>query len=164
MNEAYPLRRSHELLRAAWGGWLLIAPRQALRRVGGRTQPDRRSVAITRVLGGRQLVQAGLSGLRPSPAVLAVGAWVDGVHAMSAAALAAFDRRRERTAGLDAVVAAFWCALGRRDIPAAEREGAATPGWQDRVAQEILPLLPGAPAAHLTNRQRSAPVVPRSQQ
>ncbi len=144
----HPQRRPLELVRAAWGLWLFAAPRQALYQVGGRVDADRRSVVVTRVLGARQLAQAGISGLRPSPAGLAVGAWVDGVHALTAVALAVSDQKRVRTAGLDAGVAALWSVLGRRDITSFQTADAPNRGWQDAAAQAILPFLPGAPAAH----------------
>ena len=108
--------RRLEALRGGWGVLLLVAPEYALRRIGGVPDPDRKAVVVTRVLGGRQSVQALLSGSTPSPAVMAVGVWVDGIHALTAGVLAATDRRRRRTAGLDAVIAAAWAELGRRDI------------------------------------------------
>lgn len=52
---------------------------------------DNKSVLIARILGVRQLAQAVLSGVRPSPEVLAMGVWVDGVHAMTALGLACVD-------------------------------------------------------------------------
>lgn len=149
MNHPYrPTRRQLELIRAAWGSWLLIAPEQALRRLGGRREPDPRSIVVTRILGARQVTQAGLSGFAPSPAVLAVGAWVDGVHALTAVALALSDRERARTSGLDACVAGLWSVLGRQDIRSTQSAAAQQPGWRDRLARQILPFLPGAPATH----------------
>lgn len=148
-----PQSRPLELLRAAWGMWLLAAPREVLHLLGGIAEPDNRSLAVTRVLGARQLAQAMLSGLRPSPAVLAAGAWVDGVHALTAATLSVFDPKRMRTAGPDACVAAVWSQLGRRDVTRPPME-AVERGWSDRVARAVLPLLPGAPTGRAQHRSQ----------
>ena len=85
--------RSIEIGRAGWGGALLFASRTTLQQVHG-LKIDTKSVVIGRVLGGRQLAQAALSGLDPSPEVLAMGVWVDVAHASTAFGLAVLDRSR----------------------------------------------------------------------
>lgn len=139
--------RPLEVARAAWGLTAVVAPALLVRGVGG-VPPDRRAVVVTRVLGVRHLVQAVVSFLSPGPAVLAVGAWVDGAHSLSALGLALVDRPRARVALTDAAIAAAWGLASRR---AARRAGAVAvagrvpPSWTERAARRVLPLLPGAP-------------------
>lgn len=131
-----------EVLRSIWGAALLAAPRTVLSTIHG-VDADRRAVVVTRILGARHLAQAGLSGLNPSPEVLAAGTWVDGVHSLTAVGLAAVDRHRARAAVTDAVIAATWALFGAHDLSAGHP---APPGRQrrrDRLAQAILPRLPG---------------------
>jgi len=134
--------RSIELARAGWGVALLAAPRQVMETVH-RIEVDTKSVVIARILGARHLTQATLSGLRPSPEVLAMGVWVDGVHALTALGLAAVDRSRARAGLTDTVVAAIWAGAGYRDL--AQRT--ATPPWhqrrRDRLARSVLGVVPG---------------------
>lgn len=92
---------------------LLVAPRPLLRVVAGRA-PDERSVRVARVLGARHLIQAAVTGPGTAPAVLAAGAVADGLHSATAVALATVDRSRARSALVDAVVAATWCAVSAR--------------------------------------------------
>lgn len=96
--------RTIEIARATWGAALLLAPRQTLK-VVHRIEMDLTSLLVARVLGARQVGQALLSGVRPSPEVLAMGVWVDLAHAASALALAAVDRRRASAGLTDAAVA-----------------------------------------------------------
>lgn len=131
-----------ELGRAAWGVALLIAPRTVLSRVH-HLQTDTKSLATARILGGRHLAQAALSGIQPSPEVLAMGIWVDSVHALSAVGLALADRSRARAGLADAAVAAAWAALGYRDL----NEARATPPQHDQrrnqLARGVLRFAPG---------------------
>jgi len=55
---------------------LLFAPQVVLNRVH-HVEVDTESVLVARVLGARHLTQAALSGINPSPEVLAMGVWVD---------------------------------------------------------------------------------------
>lgn len=77
---------------------------------------DRKALVVTRILGARHLFQALLSGINPSPEVLAAGIWVDAVHSMTAFGLAVVDWRRARGGMIDGVVAASWAWLGLRHL------------------------------------------------
>jgi hypothetical protein len=101
------------LVRAAYGAALCCAPGPMLRLAGGPgagAGPGARAVA--RVLGGRHIVQAVLSAMRPTPAVLALGAGTDVLHSASMIALAALDRPRRRLGLTDSLVAAAFAAGG----------------------------------------------------
>lgn len=137
-----PMRsRRIELARLGWGVLLLAAPIQVLGATGARV--DTRSVVVTRVLGARQVTQGVLSGLRPSPEVLAMGVWVDGVHSVTALGLAAADPDRAVAGVADTVVAAGWSWLGLRDL----RRAVATPPAHDRrrdaLTRAVLRAAPG---------------------
>ena len=140
-------RRPLELVRGGWGAACLLAPAAVAGRVGGPV-PDDREQLVVRILGARQLVQAVLSGARPTPVVLAVGAWVDCVHSLTALALACTDGRRRHVGLADAGVAAAWAGLGRLDLARGGRENGEPPSstWKDRVGLVVLPFLPGAPS------------------
>jgi hypothetical protein len=129
-----------ELFRAGWGAVLLVAPDAVLTEVGG-VQVDRKAIVVARILGGRQLVQAAFSGIRPSPEILAAGVWVDGVHALTAFGLALADRRRARIGVADGLVAASWAGLGLHDL----RTGTTAPadGRRDQLARTVIGRLPG---------------------
>lgn len=134
--------RSIELFRATWGLALLAYPDRVLGVVQG-LKIDPSSRAIARILGTRHLTQAVLSGYRPSPEVLAMGAWVDGVHALTALGLATVNRDRTRTGLTDAAIAGTWVAAGYRDL---EHAQATTPSHQrirDRLADIVLRHAPG---------------------
>ncbi|WP_416904334.1 hypothetical protein [Micromonospora echinospora] len=95
--------------RVAWAGLLLLAPGTLLRPVGPTSTV---AVATLRVLGARHLAQAAVTVHRPTPGTLGAGAAVDGIHAFTALALAAVDRRQRRAALADAAIAAAWAVLG----------------------------------------------------
>lgn len=132
--------RAIEVVRATWGVGLLAVPDRVLYATDS-GPVDTPSRVVTRVLGARQLTQAALSGLRPSPDVLAMGVWVDAVHALTATALALSDRRRVRAAGTDAVIAGGWALAGYRDLrrhrPAAQQRR------RDALAALVLGHVPG---------------------
>ncbi|MEV0393568.1 hypothetical protein [Polymorphospora rubra] len=90
------------LTRVGWGGTLLLAPRAVLRRFG---RSSGLAVATLRILGARHLVQAAVLARHPVPAVFGLGAGVDGVHALTTAALAAVDRPQRRIALGDGAIA-----------------------------------------------------------
>lgn len=137
--------RKIELARAAWGAALLVAPRRTLTWIP-RVEVDARSLAVARVLGLRQLIQALLSGVHPSPEILALGIWVDSAHAATALSLAAIDPRRANGGLADAAVATTWAALGWRDLvssPVTEQGTRAAPGRRrDALGLSVLNLLP----------------------
>jgi hypothetical protein len=134
--------RQIELLRAAWGAALLVAPRQVMDNVH-HVKVDTKSEVIARILGARQLTQAALSGLRPSPEVLAMGVWVDAVHALTALGLAVADHSRARAGLTDTAVAGLWAGAGYRDLL---RSAPTPPSHQrrrDRLARIVLRVAPG---------------------
>lgn len=134
--------RKVEAARAVWGLTLLIAPRLMLEQVH-RVDADRRAIVVTRILGARQLSQAALSGVRPSPEVLAMGVWVDAAHSVTAAGLAVADRTRARAALADAVVAGIWAILGGRDLGCGSVPPRAHDRRRDLLARVVLRVVPG---------------------
>ncbi len=147
--------RTIEVGRAVWGGVLLAAPTATLSTIHG-LQVDTKSTVIARVLGARQVTQAGLSGISPSPEVLAMGVWVDVAHAATAFGLALADRSRARAGITDGVVALAWAGIGYRDLA---RGGRATPPAHDRrrdqMARVVLGLVPGGgPLLRMSQRAR----------
>ncbi|MEO6882003.1 MAG: hypothetical protein ABI181_13800 [Mycobacteriaceae bacterium] len=141
-----------EVGRGAWGAALLLAPRRALRATHATL--DTTSVNVTRVLGARQLAQAALSGVNPSPEVLATGVWVDAAHSATAIALAVTDHRRARAGLVDAAVAAVWAGIGARDLSHAEPTAPGHDRIRDRLARLVLPRLPGGSALLRRARRR----------
>ena len=101
---------------------------------------------MVRILGARHLVQAAMSGRRPSPEVLAAGVWVDGVHAVTAVLLAVLDRRRARLGVTDAALAATWGGAGWYDLLHGRRTTSEHQRLRDRLARMVLPRLPGGSA------------------
>ncbi len=108
--------RRLRLARASWGGFLLVVPAGALAAVE-RVASDTTAQRLTRVLGGRDVMQALLTTDRRRAEV---GSAVDALHALSmiGLAMAAHDGRR-RLALISGVVAggfgvAGW-ALSRSD-------------------------------------------------
>ncbi|OBK19715.1 hypothetical protein A5636_17650 [Mycobacterium asiaticum] len=131
-----------EVLRGGWGATLLTAPEFVLGRLH-RVRVDRKAVVVTRILGARHLFQSAMSGIRPSPEVIAAGTWVDGVHALTAFGLAAADRYRRRAALIDAAVAAVWASLGAHDLVSGSTPPPDRQRRRDQLAGLILPRLPG---------------------
>ncbi|OBH35480.1 hypothetical protein [Mycobacterium sp. E183] len=130
-----------EVLRAGWGAALLTAPSGVLGHIHG-VQVDRKSLVVTRILGGRHLVQALLSGINPGPEVLAAGVWVDTVHSATALGLAAADRHRARGGVTDAAGSASWAALGWRHLRTGQARTDRVRG-RDRLARAVVGALPG---------------------
>lgn len=133
--------RGIELLRAGWGAVLLGAPAVVLSRIPG-VHVDRKALVVTRILGARHLFQAFLSGIDPSPEVLAAGVWVDAVHSVTAVGLAVADRHRARGGLVDGVIAASWAGLGLRDLVTGKASTTAVRG-RDRLARTVVGALPG---------------------
>lgn len=92
--------------RTGWGAVLLAAPRQVLDRMGSDHTDDLRAHRVLRVLGARHLAQTAVELAGPRPAVLYLGAGIDGIHAVTSAVLAALDRRWRRSALVDTGIAA----------------------------------------------------------
>ncbi|MCW3845083.1 hypothetical protein ONA70_33955 [Micromonospora yasonensis] len=112
---AAPVWHTSALTRLAWGAALTVAPHRVLLRWG---HPSGLAVAVLRVLGVRHLAQAAMTLRRPTPVVLTAGAAADALHATTALALAAVDRRQRRIALLDTAIAGGWALL---DLSAARR-------------------------------------------
>jgi len=93
------------LLRAAWGGALLIAPRPALRLLGAGDVPVS-GLVVVRVLGARQVLQAVITRARPARPVLIAGGVTDTLHFLSDVLLAAVQPRWRRPALTDAALTA----------------------------------------------------------
>ena len=150
--------RRIELVRAGWGTALLIAPRQVMTTVH-HVRVDTKSLAVARILGARQLTQAALSGLRPSPEVLAMGVWVDTVHAMTAFGLAVLDRSRARAGLTDTAIAGMWAILGYRDLASAQPTPPAHQRRRDQLARIVLGAVPvGARLLQRVAAERRQPI------
>lgn len=134
--------RPIEIARCLWGTALLLAPHGILSRLPG-VNVDRKAVVVTRILGARHIAQATLSGVDPSPEVLAAGVWVDAVHSITAVGLAAVDPHRTQGASIDAVVAAAWAVFGWRDLTTGKVPRRDRLQRRDQLARIVLALLPG---------------------
>ncbi|WP_422746377.1 hypothetical protein ACN27E_02135 [Mycobacterium sp. WMMD1722] len=132
-----------EVVRAGWGAALVTAPVAVLHTVAGDDQPDRWAINVARILGARHLLQALLSGRRPSPEVLAAGVWVDGVHALTALLLALADRRRARLGLADAAFATVWGGAGWHDLIGTSAARVQHQRVRDRLARAVLRHVPG---------------------
>ncbi len=97
--------------RAGYGAVQLLWPdRSAEQLLGGPLEPAARTGV--RVLGARQLAQAGLTAVAPTAPLLAAGAGTDVLHALSMAVLALADRRWRRPAAVSGLTAAAFAAWG----------------------------------------------------
>lgn len=101
-----------ESIRALIGLCQLIRPQLLYRAVTG-VAPSPGTVKLMRVLGARHLVQA-LILARAGTTVHRCGALVDLAHAGTMVALACGDRRWQKPAALDAVLASTFAALEAR--------------------------------------------------
>lgn len=99
------------MVRGGYAVVLLARPDWFLFVATGRP-PDRRTRAVTRVLGARHLAQALLTLGSPGPATWAAGAEVDALHSATALALACLDPARARAGMVDAAVAGTMCVAG----------------------------------------------------
>ena len=124
-------------VRAAYGAVQLLLPAwSAEQLLGGPIELP--GLAGVRVLGARQLAQAGLSVAAPTAPILRLGAGTDAAHALSMAALALADpkwRRPALVSGLTATVFAVGGAL-------AARRATLTNGGQTMRAPDLLLGLP----------------------
>ena len=119
------------MLRAAWGTVLLSQPRRvlALRDTMGVPGP---AVFAARLLGARQLTQAIITALAPTPRVIRLGAAVDTLHACTGIGFAVLVPRWRRTALADAAVAAGFAVGGQLRVRRARHRHAL--GWLVPVA------------------------------
>jgi hypothetical protein len=108
-------------VRAGYGTVQLLWPEYSAEQLlGGPLEPAARTGV--RMLGARQLAQAGLSLAAPMPTLLAAGAGTDAVHALSMVVLALADARWRRPAvvsGLTATAFALGGVLAARRAPLA---------------------------------------------
>jgi hypothetical protein len=100
-----------QVARAGYGMALVLAPGPAIHLATGRLA-TRRACRVAQVLGARHLVQATLTIIAPTPAILAAGGQVDAVHTASMLLLAAVSRAGRRAALADAVAEAAFAAAG----------------------------------------------------
>jgi hypothetical protein len=105
-------------MRAAWGTICLLAPSRVSRSLGGPV--DQRTLAVTRLLGVRHLLQGWVYCRHPSRSVFAVGGVVDLLHSASMGVLGAMDPARRRLAWSDSLIAAGWGAVSLHDSPRVE--------------------------------------------
>jgi hypothetical protein len=115
-------------------GWLLACVPRRMLRAGALRSPGPHVVTVTRVLGGRHLMQtlltatAGPAGVPPGVA-LAAGAAVDAVHAASMTGLAVMSRPLRRAALTDAALETGLAAAGLLAARAAAPRAEATATW-----------------------------------
>lgn len=142
------------VVRGTWGVVMIVGPRPLVQAIAIHDDPV--MMWTGRVLGARHLTQAVLSGARPSPEGLAMGVWVDAVHALCALGLAASSRRRA-TAGLfDAVAATGWAVAGYRDLVNPRAALPTHTGRRDALARRFLRALPGGgPLADRVEQDRA---------
>lgn len=110
IREARRVRRARWVAagRAATGLFALVDPRWALVPSERGSTSARR---VMRVLGARHLLQAGVEAVAPTPTVLAIGAGVDAVHAVTCLGFAVLGGARWRHGVLlNAVTALGFCA------------------------------------------------------
>jgi hypothetical protein len=103
--------RATAVARAGWGCVLLFVPRQVLR-IGGGPPVPAGAVAVARVLGARELLQAALTAVAPTGSVAGLGAVVDALHASTSVGLAAVSPRWRPVALADAAIAGGLAAAG----------------------------------------------------
>jgi hypothetical protein len=106
-------------VRAGWGGALLLVPGKIVG-IGGQLSAPRSAVAIARMLGLRQLLQAAVTAVAPTGRVAGLSAAVDALHAGTDVGFAAASPRWRRIAAADAVIATAFAAASwscRGDTP-----------------------------------------------
>ncbi len=102
------------LVRAAWGVALLSSPSRALS-LAGHPSSSRIARTVVRVLGGRQLAQAGVELVAHSRTISVAGGVVDSLHSLSDIAVAALSPRWRTAAAGDALLAAIFACAGYRN-------------------------------------------------
>ena len=119
------------MLRAAWGTVLLSQPGRVLALCDTAGVPGP-AVFAARLLGARQLTQAIITALAPTPRVIRLGAAVDTLHACTGIGLAVLVPRWRRPALADAAVAAGFAVGGQLRVRPPRHRHA--PGWLVPVA------------------------------
>ena len=99
------------VVRTAWGAVLLLMPERLLGAGTGRPIPAA-AVTTVRVLGLRQLLQAGVAAARPTGPVARLSALVDTAHVGSCVGIAAWSPRWRRAALIDVLIEASFAASG----------------------------------------------------
>jgi hypothetical protein len=98
-------------VRAGYGAVQLAMPAySAEQRLGGPLDPT--TQGVVRVLGARQVTQAGLALVFPAEPWLGLGVGVDAMHALSMVALAAAKPRWRRPALVSGAMAAVFAVAG----------------------------------------------------
>ena len=106
-------------LRAGYGAVQLAVPGySAEQRLGGPLDPA--TLRVVRVLGARQLVQAGLALAFPAEPLLGLGVGVDALHALSMVPAALVWPEYRRPALVSGGLAAVDAALGLATAPRAD--------------------------------------------
>ena len=103
--------RTLQLLRAAYGTALILAPSPTIHLATGRV-PSRRTCQVAKLLGARHLTQTASTAIAPRSAVFAAGGQVDTLHAASMLLLAVTDGSGRRAALADALTEAAFAAAG----------------------------------------------------
>ena len=131
--------------RGVYGGALLLATDRMIRLVAAR-DADPRTRVVVRLLGVRHLAQAVVTGVRPGPLPIALGAEVDVVHAASMLGVAAMARSQRRPGVVDATVAMAFAVAGaaltrRFRKMAAPQAGRGPVGWFCSVRDAVAVLV-----------------------
>jgi hypothetical protein len=127
--ESQPTGRSATQLllvvRSLWGAVLLTRPRRVGNVLGLELADAAPGRGVIQLLGGRHLGQAVVTAARPTGTVVALGAAVDGLHALTALGWGVLDRSHRRAGLTDAALAASFGvagALAARNTLAADRQ------------------------------------------
>ena len=131
------------VVRGGYGAALLLAAGRMIRLVSGRSA-DPRTRAVVRLLGARHLAQAVVTGVRPAPLPIALGAEVDVVHAASMLGVAAIARSQRRSGVIDATVAATFAVAGAaltRRLGTPPQVGRGLVGWFCSVRDAVAALV-----------------------
>jgi hypothetical protein len=149
-------------LRGVYGAVLLLASDRMIRLVSGRPA-DPRARVVVRLLGVRQVAQAVVTGVRPGPLPIALGAEVDVLHAASMLGVAAVARSQRRSGLVDATVASAFAVagaalarrLGERPPPAGQGPVGRICSLRDAVAAALARRTLPAPVWHALTRSSS---------
>jgi hypothetical protein len=113
------------VVRSRWGAVLLTRPRRVGNVLGLELADAAPGRGVIQLLGGRHHGQALVTAARPTGGVVALGAAVDGLHALTALGWGALDRSHRRAGLTDAGLAASFGVAGAlvaRNALAADRQ------------------------------------------